>query len=87
MPYVRNIHGIVHNVSEIRAREMVEEDGAVIIPDPTIKDHREVNPKSNEGEANIVKLRAEFEGKFKEPVPNNKKNDAAWIQERREFSK
>lgn len=49
------------------------------INDPTIKDPRNVDPKSTDGEQNLTKLRAEFENKFGTPVPSNKKNDAAWI--------
>lgn len=81
MPWIRNQGGKTHFVSDNQYKKMIgNEDKIQIISDPTIvKDPREVDPKTTEGEQNIVKLRAEFEKKFGEPVPNNKKNDSAWI--------
>jgi hypothetical protein len=79
MPWVKNASGVDFQVSAQRAAEMVKEDDATIIPDPTIKDPREVDPRSNEAEQNMGKLRAQFKEKYNEEVPNNMKNNATWI--------
>ena len=81
MPWIRNQGGRTHFVSDNHYKKMIGNgDKIEIVSDPTlIKDPRDVDPRTTEGEQNIVKLRAEFEKKHGEPVPNNMKNNATWI--------
>lgn len=80
MPWIRNQAGRQKFVSDQQYKSMINnKDEITIIPNPTLKDPTKVDPKSTDGEQNIVKLRAEFKAKFGDDVPTNKKNDAAWI--------
>ena len=83
MPWIKNQSGRAHFVSDAHYQKMINnKDKIEIIPDPTIKDQREIDPQTDEAGANLAKLRASFKEKFGQEVPVNKKNDASWIQER-----
>lgn len=86
MPWIRNRAGRLHNVSDERAREMIASDGAVIVPDPTIKDPRTIDPREPEGAkesmGNLAKLRTAFEQKYGKPVPVAMKNNVQWLSEK-----
>jgi hypothetical protein len=83
MPWIRNRSGKLHQVSSECAKEMIALDGAVIVPDPTIKDPREIDPREPQGQKegilNISKLREEFEAKYGKPVPAPFKNNSIWL--------